>query len=178
MPFDESWWRRATRLLTSSLLLGACAPLPPLPSAPAVWIRDVHVVDPVSAGIRYHQAVGIAGGLIQSIVPSRDIPPNTSARVIDGGGAFAIPGLWDAHAHLLQSNDTVAERDAGVMLSFGVTHVRDMGSSLDARKRFLARIGSPGFAAPTMIGAGPTGVSPEWTSSRSTLASTARDCRV
>ncbi len=151
--------RRVWRPLAWSLLLGACTrhtPIPQSRSTPEVWIRHVHVVDPVDGTIRHDQAVGIADGVIRAIIPSGNMPFATSARVIDGGGHFAIPGLWDAHVHLLQGDDASAERDAGVMLSFGITHVRDMGSSLDARTRFLERIASPGVAAPRMIGAGPT----------------------
>jgi len=116
----------------------------------------VHIVDTDRGVIQRDRAIAIAGGTIRAIIASNQVPVGTTTAVVDGGGAYAIPGLWDAHVHLLQRNAATAERHAALALSYGVTHVRDMGSSLDARTTFLAWLATPGVTAPTMLGAGPT----------------------
>lgn len=40
------------------------------------------------------------GGQIVDIAPTRALPP--TGEVLDGGGSWAIPGLWDNHVHTLQ----------------------------------------------------------------------------
>jgi hypothetical protein len=126
------------------------------PAEVEIWIRNVNVIDADRGVVVRDQAIGIAGGTIRDVVSSDQVPVGTPAQVIDAAGAYAIPGLWDSHVHLLQGDEATAERQAARALSFGVTHVRDMGSSLDVRATFLARLGTPGVAAPSMIGAGPT----------------------
>jgi len=143
-------------LLTGCRRPGAASAVAVAPAGVEIWLRNVHVVDTDRGMIQRHRALGIGGGVIRAIVVANRVPAGTSAQVIDGGGAYAIPGLWDSHVHLLQDNEATAERDAARALSFGITHVRDMGSSLDARTTFLARLGQPGMDAPMMIGAGPT----------------------
>jgi len=144
------------------LLLVACVRASPSPAVPLkstavdLWLRNVHVVQTDRGVIQRDRALGLAGGTIRAIVAANRVPVGTSAHIIDAGGAYAIPGLWDAHVHLLQGGEATAELDAARALSFGITHVRDMGSSLDARTTFLARLGQPGMDAPMMIGAGPT----------------------
>jgi len=127
-----------------------------VPAKVEVWLRDIHVVDTDRGTIQRHRAIGIGEGVIRAIIAADRVPAATSAQIIEAGGAYAIPGLWDSHVHLLQENEATAESDAARALSFGITHVRDMGSSLDARTTFLARFGQPGTDAPMMIGAGPT----------------------
>ncbi len=143
------------------LLVGCRRPgaAPSVRAAPAeveIWFRNVHLVDTDRGVIQRDRALGIAGGTIRAIVAANHVPLGTSAQVIDAGGTYAIPGLWDSHVHLLQDNEATAERHAAHALALGITHVRDMGSSLDARTTFLTRLGQPGMDAPMLIGAGPT----------------------
>ncbi|BDZ38136.1 amidohydrolase [Microbacterium suwonense] len=42
----------------------------------------------------------IRGGVIADIAPTGNL--RATAEVVDGGGAWAIPGLWDHHVHLVQ----------------------------------------------------------------------------
>lgn len=84
---------------------------------------DIEVVDGRIATINASTALGRAG---------------TDVNEVDLGGAFVIPGLVDAHAHLVLSQDAArAEplsarvlkgvRNARVQLRSGVTSVRDVG---------------------------------------------------
>jgi len=149
--------RRALLSLAALLLTGAestrAAQLEQ--SVPTLWIWNIHVVDTQTGTIANDRAVGISDGRIVAIKPASEMPAGDNAQRVDGGGAFAIPGLWDAHVHLLQAGDAAARQQASAMLGHGITHVRDMGSSLAARAAFLIFAQSPAAAVPTMLSAGP-----------------------
>ncbi len=66
-----------------------------------------------------------------------DVPPPAGARVIDGTGKFAIPGLWDMHAHLNHP-----QQDLAVMVAHGITGVREMYTGL-APETLIALRGRP-----------------------------------
>jgi cytosine/adenosine deaminase-related metal-dependent hydrolase len=59
---------------------------------PATILRDIRLADGTAA------AIVIVGGRIAAIGPAPDAAPGDA--VIDGGGALALPGLVEAHAHL------------------------------------------------------------------------------
>jgi predicted amidohydrolase YtcJ len=44
--------------------------------------------------------------------------------VVDARGKFLIPGLWDMHVHL----ENATEAALPVLVSYGITGVRDIGS--------------------------------------------------
>ena len=54
--------------------------------------------------------VHVAGGRVVEVGRGLRVP---GAQVLDAGGAFLIPGLWDAHAHL----DMEAARSARIAFS-------------------------------------------------------------
>lgn len=88
--------------------------------------RGIEPSDPVDVFIR--------GGRVVEVGPHLHHP---DADRVDGGGAFAVPGLWDAHAHLdLEAAragrlDLRATRSPEDVLAL----VRDAVSALPARER-------------------------------------------
>jgi len=44
--------------------------------------------------------IHISGGAVTRITAAQDRPPGT--RIVDFGGRFVIPGLWDEHVHMTQ----------------------------------------------------------------------------
>ena len=84
----------------------------------------------VRAGCQHHALDGFrlqqdrAGGGILAVIASRAVSAHTSARLIDGSGVYAMPGLWGPHAHLLHGDDTSMDSDAATALTFRITHVR------------------------------------------------------
>jgi predicted amidohydrolase YtcJ len=48
--------------------------------------------------------VHLCGGAVSAIIPTRQDPPAVPAttRVVDLGGRYIIPGLWDEHVHMTQ----------------------------------------------------------------------------
>lgn len=126
-----------------------------------VVIDDVSVVDVRTGEIRRDQMILIEDGRIVALEASR---PSLSRALsdaeiiwIDGAGAYAIPGLWDAHLHIAQEDtQTALDYIAPMALSYGVTYARDMGSSLEARSAMLAALGRRPAVGPQIIAPGPT----------------------
>jgi imidazolonepropionase-like amidohydrolase/Tol biopolymer transport system component len=98
------------------------------PEPPPVLLRQVRVLD-LETGFGAETSLLIEGGRIAWADPaeSQELPPGT--EVLDAGGRFAIPGLFDVHFHAevagLGTNNQTA------YLAYGVTTVRDMGGALD-----------------------------------------------
>jgi len=107
----------------------------------AVAYRAARVFDGTSEGVIEDGAVVVEDGRIASVGPARGLPPNT----VDLGDATLMPGLVDAHVHLVWDASAepheVVEREshaltvlrcaknAGLHLRAGVTTVRDVGSA-------------------------------------------------
>jgi len=64
-------------------------------------INDVTVIPMDKESGDEHQVVTIHDGLIVGIAKQSANPPGSNTVVIDGRGKFLIPGLVDAHAHIL-----------------------------------------------------------------------------
>ena len=69
--------------------------------------------------------VWVQGNRIERIVAAGQIATDDSVRVIDVAGKTIVPGLFEMHAHMGQ----VSETQGRIWLSYGVTTVRDPGSS-------------------------------------------------
>jgi imidazolonepropionase-like amidohydrolase len=64
-------------------------------------INDVTVIAMDKESYDEHQVVTIRDGVIVGIARQSASPPGLLALVIDGRGKFLIPGLVDAHAHII-----------------------------------------------------------------------------
>jgi hypothetical protein len=102
-------------------LVAACA-LGQLAAA-VTAIRDVTVIDGTGAAPAPHSTIVLSGERIVEIGPAAKVRVARNARVIEGRGRYAIPGLWDMHVHLWYEQNQLP-----VYVANGVTGVRDMGS--------------------------------------------------
>ncbi len=79
-------------------------------------------------------------------------------QVLDGTGKFAVPGLWECHAHLgFLSNKPEKEKQeilAG-FLQRGITRIRDVGSPIHVIQEIGSDIRSGNYAGPEIFYAGP-----------------------
>ena len=110
-------------------------------------IRNVTVIDPGSNLVGAHWSVLLSAGKIQAVGV---IAEPLNATVIDGSGRFLIPGLWDMHVHLWNSKNLPA-----LYLAFGVTGVRDMGSSFERTTALRRSIEDGVVAGPHILTSGP-----------------------
>ena len=88
--------RRALQFLTwSTASLLALAQ----PAAKPLAVAHVTVIDGAGAVLR-NQTVLASGQRVAIVGKAGRVVPPAGTQVIDGRGRFAIPGLWDMHAHL------------------------------------------------------------------------------
>ncbi|MGD6747516.1 amidohydrolase family protein [Streptomyces sp. BH106] len=106
-------------------------------------ITDAHLLHPETAEITDASWLEVADGRIAATGTGRAPKPTDGVRHIDAAGATVMPGLVDAHVHLLLSTldrqesaswtpgyATVrALAEAGRMLRRGFTTVRDVGGA-------------------------------------------------
>lgn len=115
-------------------------------------IENGNVFDSKTGKILPETTVLIDGSKIVSVGPKYKLPANT--EVIDATGKTVLPGMWDMHVHL-------SETDGPLNIAAGVTTVRDMANDIDyvmnLRKQFDdgTAIGPHVFLAGFMDGSGP-----------------------
>ncbi len=133
-------------MLTRLGVILTCLLLPALAAANTVVIRDARIFDGVNDQLSSSRDVLVVNGLIDSIGPSLSVPEGT--KEIDAGGKTLMPGLIDAHAHIMLQlpvwqalsvdeyyyayTATVA---AKIIIDNGFTTIRDMsGDTFSLRK--------------------------------------------
>ena len=113
-------------------------------------ITDVRIFDGIDDELRAGY-VRIDGRKISAVGAGDPPPPDAGTAVIDGGGRVLIPGLSDAHVHVMLAGATQAElmvggaglgylkgaAEAEAMLMRGFTTIRDMAGDTADLKRVL-----------------------------------------
>jgi len=92
-----------------------------------VTVVDVTADQPLKA-LKVDQAVVITGNQITAIGPADKMRPPQGAQIVDAGGRYLIPGLWDMHVHSLVEGRP--DYFFPLLIANGVTGVRDMGGSM------------------------------------------------
>jgi imidazolonepropionase-like amidohydrolase len=156
------------------LLTITCSGTPAVSHAQIIAIFAGSIVDPKTAGVASNQTILVEGGKIKAIGQQVQVPAD--ATRIDLSSLAVLPGLIDAHTHLLAAIDPkwdlgdtwimalqrrpgyraiLGARNAKAVLDAGFTTVRDLGNSgayLDMDLEKAIRFGAvPG---PTIIPAG------------------------
>ena len=91
---------------------------PPRNAASPVLLKVARLIDGVSAVPKENQAILVVDGRVRAVgaaaAVAKDVPAGT--KVIELGSATALPGLIDAHTHvLLQGDITAADYDAQLL---------------------------------------------------------------
>lgn len=120
------------------------------PPASEVLFRDVRVFDGKSAALSARADVLVRGNTIAAVGPGA-AAMNPGATIIEGGGRTLMPGLIDAHVHLIFATipqvalltadigfvNIAAGKAAQDMLMRGFTSVRDAGGPTFGLKRAI-----------------------------------------
>ena len=93
------------------------------PMAEATLIRNVRIVDGTGGPMTAPRDILIERGRIARIAPAGSLSTG-EAQVLDAAGRVVIPGLMDLHAHTYRPDLLPG------FLYFGVTTIRDQGSSM------------------------------------------------
>lgn len=114
-----------------------------LPAAPVAF-RNVKLFDSEAGRFLDNQTVVVEKGKITAVGADSSIHPPSNSRVIDGAGKTLLPGLWDAHMHI--GDDSTGP----MLLSLGVTSIRDPGNSVEATISRANRIKKGDLLSPTV----------------------------
>ncbi|MDX2286959.1 MAG: amidohydrolase family protein [Bacteroidia bacterium] len=124
------------------------------PLAYELVIDNISIVDAVRQEIRHHQRIYIRDAAIARIESAQLNLQTVPDTIIDGTGKYIIPGFWDMHVHVCWK-DHLDESVFPVLLSYGITGVRDMGGSADILNRFKQQLRDHPASGPVLLGPGP-----------------------
>ena len=114
-------------------------------------ITNVNLVDVERGRVATGQTVVIEGNRIRAVGSAGSTPVPSGARVIEGGGKYLIPGLWDMHVHAAVPG--LGDFFMPLLVANGVTGIRDMFiTSTQAVAQWRERI-TKGEVAGPRIGA-------------------------
>jgi imidazolonepropionase-like amidohydrolase len=147
--FEISLGRFTMRLLALALVLAAVPTMAQGPPADLA-VRHVTIIDVRNGKTQTNQRVIVQNGRIVAIEPDSPKAPR-AAKVVDAGGKFLIPGLWDMHVHI----EFAPKIFTRLYLAQGITGIRDMRMELDALLKLRAEIASGEIFAPRLVASGP-----------------------
>jgi len=113
-------------------------------------ITDVTVIDTSGAPAKPDQTVIVEGNRISQVGDTKKVRAPKGAQVVNARGLFVIPGLWDMHVHIWETDRTFP-----MLIANGVLGVRNMGGHLDELKRWRAQVVSGELLGPHMVISGP-----------------------
>ena len=113
-------------------------------------ITDVTVIDATGAPAKPGQTVVVEGDRISQVGDAKKVRPPKGAQVVNARGLYVIPGLWDMHVHVWETDRTFP-----MFIANGVLGVRNMGGRLDELKRWRTQVVSGELLGPRMVISGP-----------------------
>lgn len=143
------------RRLTLLLVGLGCAVAWGRAQTPTTLIRHASVVDVARGRILRDHAVLVRGDRIEHVGPDDAAADKPTATLqIDAQGRFLLPGLWDMHIHALW-DPIVTTTVLPLLLTQGVTGVRDMGGTLEVLQAARTGIVDGTLRSPRLVAAGP-----------------------
>jgi len=148
----------ANALTVTAITLAGCArapddtpDTPPAPRA-SLAIRGATLLDPGTGEVREASNLLLDGDriVVDGAANQVEIPEGT--EIIEAVGLFVIPGLWDLHTHLTM----LGGKTPPLLVTQGVTGVRDLGAVPEAIEELRRRIAEGRLLGPTIVRAGPT----------------------
>ena len=118
-------------------------------------ITNTNIIDPVHQKIIPARTILIKDSIIVGIVSGGLSPINIAdSLIIDGTGKYIISGFWNMHTHVCWK-DTLNQTVLPVLLSYGITGVRDMGGDVAVMNHFKEQIRKDPLSGPIIYGPGP-----------------------
>ena len=134
--------RRAARLLLSVLLLSSASAVAQdagVPAAGSVLLRAGQLVDVKAGKLLADQGILVSGERIVAVGPWESLRGRPAARVVDLSSSVVLPGLIDAHTHLLANIPDTRDGYTLVLATRGPAY-RALEGAAHARATLLAGI--------------------------------------
>ncbi len=112
-----------------------------------VAVTNARLFDPETGTVKPGTTVVVLRNRVQAVGPDGEVAIPKAAEVIDARGRMLLPGLWDMHAH-------VSDSDGLLNLAAGVTSVRDLANDIDLLADLRQRWGSGRALGPRIFPAG------------------------
>ena len=122
----------------------------PNTEASTLVFTHVTVIDMTGAPPKPDMTVVVTGNRITDLGQSGRVRIPKRAQIINATGKFLIPGLWDMHFHL---KDT--ERTFPLFIANGVTGVRNMGGDFQKLFEWRDEVASGRLLGPRIVACGP-----------------------
>lgn len=133
----------------------------PLQAAEVVYVRAGQLLDVERGRLLSDHAVLVRDGRIASIGPAATLPPPPGADIRDLSGYTVLPGLMDAHVHLVGDASLHGYAGLGESLPAATLHgARNARTTLDAGFTTVRNLGAPGYADVALRDAIAAGVVP------------------
>jgi len=125
------------------LLLGfsSCRNSESINSYSTIAITGVNIIDMVDGTVSSNMTIIIKENVISEIGLTEKLEPPKQAKILNASGKYAIPGLWDMHAHT-SSDSITREILFPTFIANGVTGIRNMiADCYDNEDRPCAHLG-------------------------------------
>ena len=133
---------RRPGILAIGLLVGSVCN-----AEPDTYIRAGAIIDVAAGEILDNRIIAIEDGAIAAVTPASDGPIPADAEVIDLSGYTVLPGLIDAHTHLLSDSDDHGLNSLVVSLPEStINGVKNAAITLQAGFTTVRNVGAPGYA--------------------------------
>lgn len=131
-----------------------------------VLLKNAEVVDVLTGTVLHKRGIAIKAGRIEGILTEKKAAALEGAKVLDAAGSHVIPGLINAHCHMLLAGTLVftpevfaamgrqIERNFEECVIHGVTTVRDVGAMPLLLRRYIDRIEGGDLLGPRVYHAG------------------------
>jgi imidazolonepropionase-like amidohydrolase len=121
----------------------------------AYVIRNVSIIAMNDDNVHHNKNIYIKNGKIEKIVDYSEAAIEKAYKVIDGGGKYILPGLFDMHTHFMYEQGLPIEHattELGLMLANGVTTIRIMNGGNVYRDFIKKNLkGHQNFASPSIV---------------------------
>ena len=121
-------------------------------------LKNINVINTEKGTLEPNRTIIIENDKIYEVGPADSVDIKDSWKIIDGTGKYIIPGLWDSHVHLSYLGRDILP----VLVAYGVTGVRDLGSILPEVSAWEQQINQGKLLGPKIKATGYNIESGEW----------------
>jgi Amidohydrolase family len=122
----------------------------PITQPGSLAFTHVTLIDMTGAPPKPDMTVVMTGNRITALGQTGKIRIPRDAQIIDATGNFLIPGLWDMHFHIKET-----ERTLPLFIANGVTGVRSMGGDFQKLFEWREAVASGRLLGPRIVACGP-----------------------